>query len=43
MESLGAIAIILVCGLFADNMLMKGKLKDLGEKIRNLENALHNP
>ena len=39
MESLGAISIILICGLFADNMVMKAKLKDLTSRVKDLEKA----
>lgn len=33
-------ALILACGLFADNMLTKDKLKKLAERIKELEVAV---
>jgi hypothetical protein len=41
MDGYGLIAIILICGLFADNMLIKGKLKNMGDRIKDLEKKLH--
>ena len=40
-ESIGYIAVILICGLFADNILMKDKLKKLKERIDDLEKRLN--
>lgn len=37
MESFGLVAIILCCGLFADNMLTKIKLKQLEERVTKVE------
>jgi len=39
-EGVGYIAVILVCGLFADNMLVKDKLKKLKERIEELQARL---
>ena len=33
------VAIILICGLFADNMLTKDKLNKLADRIKDLEDA----
>lgn len=37
MDYLGSIAVILVCGLFADNILLRRKLADQERRIRALE------
>ena len=37
MDGWGLVAIIMCCGLFADNMLTKSKLKALQEKVDKLE------
>lgn len=42
MEHIGLIAFILICGLFADSLLTKQKLKELSERIKNLENKSEN-
>jgi len=39
-EMTGGIAIILICGLFADSLLMKGRLKDLEAKIKDIDKRL---
>ena len=36
---LGIIAVMLLCGLFADGLLMKHKIKDLAGRVKNLERA----
>ncbi len=36
-EHAGLIAIILICGLFADGLLMKQKVKKLNERVERLE------
>ncbi len=36
-EHAGLIAIILICGLFADSLLMKQKVKNLDERVERLE------
>ena len=33
------VALILVCGLFADNMITRDKLKNLAERIKDLEDS----
>ena len=33
------VAIILVCGLFADNIVTKDKLKELAERVKELEKS----
>lgn len=33
MEAYGLVAIIICCGLFADNLLIKARLKKLEERI----------
>ncbi|MEZ5963120.1 MAG: hypothetical protein R3F56_04660 [Planctomycetota bacterium] len=37
MEHLDLIAIILICGLFADGLLVKQKVKNLTERVEALE------
>ena len=37
MESFGLVAIILCCGLYADNVLTKIKLKQLEERVTKVE------
>ena len=37
MEAWGIVAIIMCCGLFADNMLTKLKLKALRERVDKLD------
>ena len=39
MEHVGWIAIILSCVVFADSLLIRGKLKDQDRRIRDLENS----
>jgi len=39
-EYAGFIAIILGCGLFADSLLTKQKVKNLTERINDLEKAM---
>lgn len=39
MEYLGGIALILVCGLFAEGLGNRQKLRDLERRIRELEGA----
>ena len=39
MEGAGLVAIILICGLYADNILTKDKLKKLTERVEDLEKA----
>ncbi len=34
------VAIILICGLFADSLLTRQKLKDLTERIKDIEKAM---
>ena len=34
------VALILVCGLFADSILTRQKIKDLTERIKDLEIAM---
>ena len=36
------VAIILICGLFADSLLTNHKLKDLTKRIKDLEKAMSN-
>lgn len=38
-ESAGLLAITLICGLFADSLLTRHKLRDLTERVRDLERA----
>jgi hypothetical protein len=40
MEYLGPIAIILVCGLFAESLLIRDKLRDQDRRIRDLEKSM---
>lgn len=40
MEYLGGIVIILVCGLFAESLLIRGRLKDQDRRIKDLERSL---
>jgi len=40
-EYFGPVAIILICWLCADSMLMKHKIKELNERIKDLEKALN--
>lgn len=40
MEAAGLIAIILVCGLFGESILVRAKLKELRERITELEKSL---
>ena len=37
MDSWGLVAIIMCCGLFADNMLTKHKLKELQDRLNKLD------
>jgi hypothetical protein len=40
MENTGLIAIILICGMFADGLLMKRKLQTLSGRIKDLEKSI---
>ena len=40
MDSWGLIAFILCCGLFADTMVIKARLKKLRERVDTLEKSL---
>jgi hypothetical protein len=40
MEYYGPIAIILICGLFAESLLIRGKLRDHERRIRELEESM---
>ena len=41
LEYFTPVAIILICWLFADSMLTNQKIKELGERIKDLEKALN--
>jgi len=40
MEYLGPVVIILICGLFADSLLIRDKLRDQDRRISDLEKSL---
>lgn len=39
MDSWGIVALIMCCGLFADNMVTKGKLNELKERVDKIDKA----
>ena len=43
MENAGLIGIILICGLFADSLLLRQKIKDLTESVEDLAKAQRRP